>query len=458
LPLHIAPNHISPVKLSTKAALALLALSALLVGFLIWNGFRGRSLGRRLARLRAEGVPTTLAELDASYPPVPDAENAGIQFLAAASGFRGTEAPTLELDYTKRAGLTNPPTEAALAAGRAHLATNAAVLSAIHEALLHPRSRYPINLNAGYQTTLPHLAPLVATGKRLGVCAELAAETGQPKLAAQCLIDLLRLAGTLRREPVVISFLVKTSLEGIATTSAERVLRRTPLDGASLTELQNAFADAAATQSYESPMVGELCSALDAFNRPSRDAVQFFGSSNGPSPNTSSANFILWFWCASGGKNRDLRVMVDYFDENRRAAKLPPANRRLESDRLDRELDRRLQSSFLPFAKPALQHLGGFDQKAIRQYSILRCAEVGCSIERWRAAHGGALPPSLDALVPQFLAAAPEDPMDGRPLKLRPRQKGFVVYSIGGDEIDNGGLETSRAATGRGDDTFVIER
>ena len=70
----------------------------------------------------------------------------------------------------------------------------------------------------------------------------------------------------------------------------------------------------------------------------------------------------------------------------------------------------------------------------------LRAGQSAIAVERYRLAHGGALPSSLDALVPQFLAAVPADPFDGKPLHYKPLiPKGFVVYSCGLDKEDNGG-------------------
>jgi hypothetical protein len=137
---------------------------------------------------------------------------------------------------------------------------------------------------------------------------------------------------------------------------------------------------------------------------------------------------------------------------------LPATRRRIEAERLNQQVEQQLRSHFLLFARMLIPSLERAEPKAARQYAVLRCAEVACAVERWRLAHAGALPPSLDALVPQFLAAVPEDPMDGKPLKFRPRRLGFVVYSIGEDGTDDGGTEHTPGKTNRWDYTFVVER
>jgi hypothetical protein len=61
------------------------------------------------------------------------------------------------------------------------------------------------------------------------------------------------------------------------------------------------------------------------------------------------------------------------------------------------------------------------------------------AIKRHELRHGKP-PASLTALVPDFLAAAPSDLMDGQPLRYRLNSDGsFVLYSVGEDGQDGGG-------------------
>lgn len=68
-----------------------------------------------------------------------------------------------------------------------------------------------------------------------------------------------------------------------------------------------------------------------------------------------------------------------------------------------------------------------------------RIAIATLGAERWRRAHGGAVPPSLQALVPDYLQSVPQDPFDGHPLRYRSDTAGYTIYSVGPKRIDNGG-------------------
>jgi hypothetical protein len=68
-----------------------------------------------------------------------------------------------------------------------------------------------------------------------------------------------------------------------------------------------------------------------------------------------------------------------------------------------------------------------------------RTAIATLAVERFRRAHAGQPPPSLDALVPEFLASVPQDPFDGKPLKYRLAPDSYVVYSIDINRVDDNG-------------------
>jgi hypothetical protein len=59
--------------------------------------------------------------------------------------------------------------------------------------------------------------------------------------------------------------------------------------------------------------------------------------------------------------------------------------------------------------------------------------------ERWRRAHAGTAPVSLQALVPDYVAGVPQDPFTGEPLRYRVDATGYTIYSVGLKEVDNGG-------------------
>ncbi len=65
---------------------------------------------------------------------------------------------------------------------------------------------------------------------------------------------------------------------------------------------------------------------------------------------------------------------------------------------------------------------------------------MAIALERYRLARGE-YPESLDALSPQFIAQVPHDVIGGQPLHYRRTSDGkFVLYSVGWNETDDGGV------------------
>lgn len=68
-----------------------------------------------------------------------------------------------------------------------------------------------------------------------------------------------------------------------------------------------------------------------------------------------------------------------------------------------------------------------------------RTAIAALAVERFRRAHEGRPPDSLNALVPAYLNAVPDDPFDGKSLKYRVAPDSYVVYSVDINRVDDNG-------------------
>jgi hypothetical protein len=79
-------------------------------------------------------------------------------------------------------------------------------------------------------------------------------------------------------------------------------------------------------------------------------------------------------------------------------------------------------------------------EKAACAQTGVDCALIACALERYRREHGQ-FPESLGALQPRFVEKLPHDIINGQPLKYHRTETGHsVLYSVGWNEIDDGGL------------------
>jgi hypothetical protein len=100
-------------------------------------------------------------------------------------------------------------------------------------------------------------------------------------------------------------------------------------------------------------------------------------------------------------------------------------------------------SAFPPYtflAQEATPNFVKASQTMARNQTLANEAFVACWLERYRLAHGQ-YPETLEALVPQFAEKLPHDIVGGQPLKYHRTADGqFVLYSVGWNETDDGGV------------------
>ena len=442
-----------------------LALAGLLLGLPValigWSRQSG-SWEQRIAGYRAAGLPTTLAELDAWYAPVPDSENAATALLEAASAWRSTGNTNLPgtvkgSSYPKRGATW---TSGMVAAVGEELASNAASLTQAYAALRRPGSRYPVDLKAGIDKNfMTHLMLAREVGHHLSLEARWAAETGDPERAANAVLALLGVARTLEDEPLILAYMIRDHINGEALQTAERVLARTSLPDARLLQLQGAFIAAEATNHLGRAFAGERCFAFDALNQPF-NGVFDWGDDRVP---PALLRFGDRFYAASGLKRHDLTLTLQRLDELAEGAARPRSEMLAQRRQFIAHIDR--LRTWRGVLSPQSRQFLPMDANALptelRMVAILRSAQAAMAIERWRLAHAGALPGSLEVLVPEYLPAMPEDPLDGKPLRYRIRTPGYVVYSVGEDGLDDGGREAYVPGSHRikgWDYTFTVAR
>jgi hypothetical protein len=240
------------------------------------------------------------------------------------------------------------------------------------------------------------------------------------------------------------------------------------LSESSLLDLQMTFAHAADARVLARALVGERAYGGDFFQMPPDEFVKAMnvamtvsGSTTGSGLEDIAARAFQHFYTVTGIRNRDFLFYLDRMAEI--IAIAPQVNPQGRNDVAQLEsriqaADGKWQHAITRMILPALTKAYS---KEIRHVALMRNAQTACAIERFRLANADRLPDRLDELVPDFLPAVLEDPMDGKPLKYRRLDKGYVVYSVGDDDQDDGGVEpANRPKNGKGgwDYTFVVER
>lgn len=89
------------------------------------------------------------------------------------------------------------------------------------------------------------------------------------------------------------------------------------------------------------------------------------------------------------------------------------------------------------------KYLGAFEHR-FRVLLLRRAAAIALAIRLYESDHDDKPPQTLAELVPNYLPAIPDDPFAPapRPLQYRPNREPPVIYSVGENGIDDGGVLT----------------
>jgi hypothetical protein len=212
----------------------------------------------------------------------------------------------------------------------------------------------------------------------------------------------------------------------VAVSALERTLARQEFSDEQLARIQQALARQQLHDSLKRALRGEQFFLIQV--------SQTNASTGDPAADWARA---LPFRGADMAKGMELwRDVIDASDEGMLEALTATQEMEEEIDAVSKSMDRfRYPTTVLLF--PAVD---ASTKAFLRGEANVRLAETGVACERYRLAHDR-LPAKLDDLVPEFLPVVSLDPFDGQPLRYRTADTGALLYSLGVDQLDDGGLE-----------------
>ncbi|HEY1717009.1 MAG TPA: hypothetical protein VGH42_01795 [Verrucomicrobiae bacterium] len=324
-----------------------------------------------------------------------------------------------------------------------------------------PYSRFPLGYDGmPAAILLPHLSALKQFAQVLQLRAIAELQNGQTEKALADVKLSLRLADSIRTEPFLISHLVRIAILQIALQPVYEGLANHQWSNAQLADLNSELAKLDFLADYEFAIRGEraLCIGNIEFFRHPHDQIfkrphLYFMvpllyliqdmSNEGESSHMSFQMLALSFGPSGWIDQNELRIAqfetkwyLPIVDED--AKTISQAKIRAASNALGREIRHRTPENVLETL--LMPSLGGAAEKFAYAQSITDLARVAIALERYRLAHGE-FPESLDAIAAQFPNGIPHDIIGGQPLHYRRTDDGqFVLYSVGWDERDDGGI------------------
>ncbi|XAM00439.1 hypothetical protein OT109_03425 [Phycisphaeraceae bacterium D3-23] len=348
--------------------------------------------------------------------------------------------------------------------GQRWLEANQAALDRVVEATRRPRYWAPMVAHGdGVDSVLSVHLPQLGYHRQLARALQARiydkADRGELESAVDDILAVRRLAALQRQDPTLIGVLVGISIDANAHSTLKHLLVQRTLDTDALDRLAAGWDDrVAVVPMSEHINIGERSMALDMIQqlwsgRVASDEGAFgiprFAEYASPRFDINRALRTI-----NGHYSRlTLLMRMENYEEyqrfsrrfneewERRHATLNQDAAGIASDVAAAALTRNGFTDLLTnmFMNVLLPALGAARNTEIRNATHEYAVYVAIQCERYRLSNGD-IPPSIDALVPDYLDQVPRDPIDGEPMRYRATNAGFVVYSIGTDLIDHGGL------------------
>jgi hypothetical protein len=334
------------------------------------------------------------------------------------------------------------------------------VIEELRAAGARPDSRFPLDYDDEdpAEILLPHLAALKRSSQVLQLRSLAELQNGQTEKSLDDIKLSLRLVDSVRTEPFIITHLVRIAILQITLQPVWEGLAEHRWSDAQLVELDSELSKLDFLADYELSVRGERAAhikIIDYLEQKRSRYREFFNMGWSDQPNTmdnlwGAVEFYLmpegWFY------QNDIKLAQMHQKWN-----LPAVDdgQQTVSPKSINLADNIIESNNRPtpfnlFAQLLLPALGKYAQRIAYTQTSANLARVAIALERYRLAHGE-YPESLDVLAPQFIAKVPHDVIGGQPLKYRrtsdPSSQSsdaasgqFVLYSVGWNERDDGGV------------------
>ena len=333
------------------------------------------------------------------------------------------------------------------------LASSEAELDQLRAASDRPYARYPVvyDLDNPWGILLPHLGNVKRTVQRLQLraCAELAAGRSDDALGDVKL--MLYLADSVKNEPFLISYLVRLACVHLAIQPVWEGLAEHAWSDNQLQELQAWFQQYDFIADMKRPIDSERAAAILTADLLARGKYHLNDLTDDPSHAGSSLANVFGRMVSRGWYDLEELSYCQLFQMQLNGAfdvekkQVFPKEIEFNTNALAQAFAGRN-----PFTAICIRHqllavimlptLHKIPMRAAAAQTAVDEAAIACALERYRLANGH-FPENMNMLVPKFISQLPNDVISGGPYQYRRTADGqFVLYSIGWNETDDGGV------------------
>ena len=325
-------------------------------------------------------------------------------------------------------------------------------------ALRRPYARMDGNYSRPFEIPIPNFVTLRNLAQTFAQRAHCNLLLKQPDKAVADLSFVHDLRKFLLGKPsgkpmTLVSAMIHVAITGLYTTVVEEGLQTHGWQEKQLIEIESQLSEITLAEPLREAFRCELAAVCHAFEQESFGKLMDMSVvvEGGASEKVTLAK--LWnefkrqklhiYDCAPRGWLRQNLVvhaqLMRMINENLQGMGNTVSRRQIED--AQQKLERKLAelSLFNLIAKIGIPNFIKPSQSTSKNQTTVHLARIAIALERHFLAHKQ-YPETLDALVPQFIAKLPHDVINGQPLKYRRTQTGgFILYSVGWNEKDDGG-------------------
>ena len=455
-------------------------IALIIVVNIILNIVFGIQLCNKIAELKAQGRPMTIAEI--MPPPVPDEENAALLYnkafilMTTGEGGKpyipnkesGTENRAIKIvkevkSFSDTSQWTDEQKQ------EISKLVNSRDSQYIYELLEEGSKKSKCNFNRNYEdgpgTLMPDLSYMRDAIRLLCAKALLQAESGKTKEAFDTLLIGLKISNHLKDGLTLIEQLVRIACDGIIIECIESIS-----DSKGITpEQANLIMDELSAHEGKEPFIKSMDGERVAFGgwifeRIIQGKTSIRELSNigveGVEGNEGKDTFgdrilsPLFLYLYRPICKKDYICYLTLISKTQDNYNLPYYEYKNNS-----EISINQQTEQLPryciFTRMLLPALDRVAELQARHQAYIDICRTGLALEIY-SAKNGIYPEKLENLVPEFLSEIPIDPFSGESLIYKKTFNGFILYSLGPNMKDDGGID-ARITKWKGDYDIVWE-
>lgn len=440
------------LRILTRIGIVLLiVVAAVLVLRAILNFTEGRALTKALAALKARGIPLAARDL---APPCPDEDNAArlwkaVENISAIPGRKTSNPgqPPHKNGASDIGGLISrawndftagrPITPADRAALKDVILKNEKAFALLAEMGNKPCFLYRDPAESLVESRVPDAIQMIKTTELLFFSSLFSIEDGDVPSAVTKLLTGLKFTPLAAGEGTLIAYLISVAESRFLSQSLGEICRGREVAEEDLVGLMAALNPSLWPDRLAAAWRGERVMFVEVGEYLIKGSLADLGSIwEGPTWWQK-----LGLWILRPLVKRDLRRSLPRFEWLEAQARLPYYRNREALRSRDRDIQEGLPWHAFLSRMTAPSGVESVFMKSAQIEAIMLASRAGLACRLYKI-RTGQYPESLESLVPALLPEVPTDPFTGKPMVYRRDGKGFIVYSLGSNQKDDGGRST----------------